>query len=141
MSIGPIFGNSAFVNQPLENASRGWDRVSWGAAKERVENIYPQAQPGRFGSLKIYGADVAENYDIVFAFDQDERLKSVELAFHGVPSDESFMELKRWLTDQFGPSTVSGAWEYSWRRGQTEIILKRGHNLTITYRKAASQPA
>ncbi len=141
MSIGPISGYSAFVSQPLENASRGWDRVSWGAAKTRVGNIYPQAQPGRFGSLKIMGADTVENYDIVFDFDQDERLKSVELAYHGVPSDESFIELKRWLTDQFGPSTVSGAWEYTFSRGQTEIILKRGHNLTITYQKAGSQPA
>ncbi len=141
MSISPIFGYSAFVTQPLENASRGWGRVNWGAARERVRNIYPQAQPTRFGSLKILGTDLAENYDIVFDFDEDERLKSVEMAFHGVPSDAHFIELERWLSDQFGPSTVSGAWQYTWNRGQTEIILARGHHLTVTYRKAASQPA
>jgi len=141
MSISPVFGYSAFVTQPLENTSRGWGRVNWGAARERVQNIYPQTRSTRFGSLEIPGSGPTGNYDIVFDFDADARLKSVEMAFHGVPSDTGFLELKQWLSDQFGSSTVSGAWQYTWSRGQTEIILARSQHLTVTYRKAANPPA
>lgn len=141
MSLSPIFGYASFVSQPQDFAFQGWGRVTWGMTRSRVQAIYPEAQPARFGSLKILGTDLSANYDINFAFDTDQRLKSVTLAFHGVPSDEDFIKLQRWLMDKYGEPKATGAWRYAWTRGQTDITLARGHNLTISHSRTAPTPA
>ena len=133
MSISPIFGYSSFVQQPQNFAYNGWGRVTWGMLKGRVQAIYPQAKPDQSGGLKILGSDLSEDYDLTFNFNSSQRLQSVDLTYHGVPSDADFMQLKNWLVDKFGQATSTGAWQYQWSQGQTRITLSRGHNLTITY--------
>lgn len=137
MSVSPIFGYSNFMTANRGSDESGWDRTRWSMLKSRVEAFYPDAVGDKWGNLKIAGAGATQNYDINFKFDQDQRLSSVVLSFHGVPSDVDFKEINRLLVNRLGEPAIAGAWNYTWSAGRTDIALSRGQHLEITYSKAS----